>query len=404
MKIAVIGLGVAGVNAATTVRKISSITEISIYTDEEHFYYPRPRLYEIITGEEEPQNLYSFKPEFYETQRIKVSLKNKVVGIDARRKEITLEDGSRTDWDRLLLANGARPFIPSIEGVEKAGVFTLRTVADALAIREHLKKTKKAIVIGGGLLGLEVAAHLRKTGRQVDVLAKYSQLMPKQLDQDGSEMLRNDLERLGINPVLDATAAEISGNHNASGVLLKDGRQLRGNLIIIAAGIRSNIELPAEAGVRVEKGAIVDRHLQTNLEDVYAAGDIAEFNGQVYGIIPPALEQARIASLNMLGNNEHVYKGTIHTTTLRIADVSLTSMGLVNPQDSKHEEIKKVDKQEGVYKKIVLDQGRIVGAIFLGEKAGVTAVRRLMEQKANVAKFKSRLLERDFNQNIPWTS
>jgi nitrite reductase (NADH) large subunit len=401
VKFAIVGCGVAGISAALAIRKNSSDSEISVYTDENDFYYPRPRLYEVISGEREPHDLYSYPPEFYDSQRIKVYLKKKVVNIDLVKKEIQLEDGSRTGWDKLLLANGANPFVPSMQGLGKSGVFTLRTIGDAVSIRERLKKTSNAIVVGTGLLGLELAASLRKTGRNVGVVGLESRLLPSQLDNDGSEILKKDLEEMGIVPVLSAKCKEILGKDEVAGVSFEDGRDLQGGMMVVAAGVRPNIRLAFDAGIKASQGVVVDQHLQTSGDDVYAAGDVIEFKGQVYGQIPPALEQTKIAALNMLGQNEHVYEGTVQRTTLRIAGISLTSMGLVNPKGSGFEEIKKVNREEGEYGKVVLEKGRIVGATLLGKRMDVATITRLMDKGVDVSEFKHRLLDTDLKNAIP---
>jgi nitrite reductase (NADH) large subunit len=401
VKFAIVGCGVAGTSAALAIRKNSSDAEISVYTDENDFYYPRPRLYEVISGEREPQDLYSYQPQFYENQRIKVYLKKKVVNIDLVKKEIQLEDGSRAGWDRLLLANGANPFVPPMNGLGKSGVFTLRTIEDAVSIRERLKKTSNAIVIGTGLLGLELAASLRKAGRKVEVIGLDSRLLPRQLDNDGSEILKKDLEEMGIVPVLSARCKEILGKDEVDGVSLEDGRELQGGIMVVAAGVRPNIGLALDAGIKVAQGVVVDQHLQTSANDVYAAGDVIEFKGQVYGQIPPALEQAKIAALNMLGKNEQVYAGTVQRTTLRIAGISLMSMGLVNPEGSGFEEIKKANREEGEYGKVVLEKGRIVGAVLLGKRVDVATITRLMDKGIDVSDYKHRLLDADLKNVIP---
>lgn len=401
VKFAIVGCGVAGISAALTIRKNSSEAEISVYTDENAFYYPRPRLYEVISGEREPQDLYSYQPQFYEGQRIKVYLKKKVVNIDTAKKEIQFEDGSRAAWDRLLLANGANPFVPSMKGLGKSGVFTLRTIGDAVSIRERLKKTSNAIVIGTGLLGLELAASLRKAGRKISAVGLESRLLPRQLDNDCSEILKKDLEEMGIESILSAKCKEILGKDEVAGVSLEDGRELQGGMMVVAAGVRPNIGLALDAGIEASQGVVVDQHLQTSVDDVYAAGDVIEFKGQVYGQIPPALEQAKIAALNMLGKNEHVYEGTVQRTTLRIAGISLTSMGLVNPEGSGFEEIKKVNREEGEYGKVVLKGGKIVGAILLGKRVDVATITRLMDKGIDVSDYKHRLLDADLKSAIP---
>ena len=396
MNVVIVGCGIAGITAATSIRKSMADAEISVYTNETYLYYPRPRLYEVMSGEKRPEEICAHPIQFYESQRIKVFLNKRVIKIDAENRKLLTEDGAEVDYNKLLLANGASPFRPPLKGVEKKGVFTLRTIFDALEIKKYAEKTSKVIVIGGGLLGLEFAASLRKLGKEVDVVEINARLLPNQLDQVGAAMLKDKLEALNIHLFLGVKTKEILGEDRVSGILLDDERELSGSLILIAAGIRPNVNLAAEAGIKVNRGVMVDQHLQTSDNDVYAAGDITEFNGSVYGIIPPAIEQAKTASANILGEGE-VYKGTVHTTTLKIADITLTSIGNVNPEDSRYKEIRKINKQEGVYKKIVLDQGKIIGAILLGDRKGGATIKRLMDQQADVTKYGENILEDDFD-------
>ena len=397
MHVVIVGNGVAGVTAARTIRESDPKAKISVYTDENHLYYPRPRLYEVLSGEAKPQEIYMFSEQWYEDRGIKVHLNKKVSGIETARMELLLEDRSRVNYDKLLLANGGHPFVPPIKGVEKTGVFSLRSIKDALTIKEYTKKTRKVIIIGGGLLGLEFAASLRKLGQRVEVVEIFPRLLPRQLDQDGATILKDRIETRGIKIVLGVKTEEILGKKTVSGILLDDGKELSGNLVLISAGVRSNTNLAVEAGIKADKGVVVDRYLQTSVNDVCAAGDVAEFEGRVYGIIPAALEQGKIAAVNMLEKEKQVYKGTIPSNTLKIVGIDLTSMGLVNPEGPQYEEIKKIDKEKGVYKKIVLEQGKIVGAIILGDRKGVTSIKKMMDQKVDVTKYKDFLLEDDFD-------
>jgi nitrite reductase (NADH) large subunit len=395
--VVIIGSGVAGVAAARVVRENDPEAKISIYTDENHLYYPRPRLYEILSGEAKPQEIYMFSEQWYEKRHIKIHLNKKVLGIETAKKELLLGDQAKAKYDKLLLANGAHPFMPPIRGAEKTGVFSLRSIEDALAIKEYAKKTRHAIIIGGGLLGLEFAASLRKLGQRVEVVEIFPRLLPRQLDQDGATILKDRIETRGINIVLGVKTEEILGKKTVSGILVDNGEELSGNLVLVSAGVRSNIDLAVNAGIKVEKGVVVDEHMQTSVNDVYAAGDVAEFRGGVYGIIPAALEQANIAAINMLDKEKQVYKGTIPSNTLKIVGIDLTSMGLVNPEGPQYEEVKKIDKRKGIYKKIVLEKGKIVGAIILGDRKGVTWIKKLMDQKTDVTKYKDLLLEEEFD-------
>jgi nitrite reductase (NADH) large subunit len=398
MRIAIVGCGVAGVTAARTIRQSAGPEhEVIVYTDENHLYYPRPRLYEVLSGEKQPQEIYSYTPQWYEKLGIKVQPNKKVMRIDPANKEITLEGGLRANYDKLLLANGAQAFVPPITGIEKKGTFTLRNLEDAIAIKQYATKTKETIVIGGGLLGIEFADCLMKLGQKVEVVEILPRLLPRQLDQDGSSILENDLRKLGIGMQLGVKTTEILGKEAVAGVALDNEKEVSGELILISAGVRSDIRLAEDAGIKVNEGVIVNDYLRTSADEVYAAGDVLEFHRKVYGIIPPAIEQARVAAANMLEGEKHVYNGTTEFTTLKIAGISLTSMGLVSPEGPKYEEIKTIDKQRGVYKKIVLDQGKIVGAIVLGDRKGASTLTRLMQQETDVTKYKNQLLEDDFD-------
>jgi nitrite reductase (NADH) large subunit len=397
MNVVVVGCGVAGVTAAITIRQNDLQAMVTMYTDEKRLYYPRPELYRVLSGEVQSQEIIAFPEQWYKEGGITVYLGKKVSKIDIVKKELLLEDGSRAIYDKLLLTNGAHPFVPPIKGVDKTGVFSLRSVEDAVTIRDYAKKMTKAIVIGGGLLGLEFAASLRKLGLEVEVVEIFPRLLPMQLDADGASVLKDRIAALGIGFELGVKTVEILGKESVSGIALDNGKQLSGDFVLFSAGIRSNIELAAEAGIKVNRGVVVDQYLQTNANDVYAAGDVAEFEGRVYGIIPAAEEQARIAAVNLVGDEKQVYKGTIPSNTLKIVGIELTSMGLVTPEEPGYEEIKKINREKGVYKKIVLKQGKILGAIILGDVRSAVPIKRMMDQGTDVTEWKDFILEDNFD-------
>lgn len=397
LNVVIVGNGVAGVTAARTIKEKKPETHVSIYTDENSHYYPRPRLYQVLSGEAKPQEVTMFSEEWYRKNAINVTLNKKAVNIDTKRKKLILDDQSTVSYDKLLLANGAHSFVPPIKGAEKKGTFTLRTIRDAQAIKDFTTKTKKAIVIGGGLLGLEFASSLKKLGLQVTVVELFPRLLPRQLDNDGATILKNHIESRGINIVLGAKTNEILGTKTVSGILLDSGEIIRGDLVLVSAGVRSNTELALKAGIKVNRGVVVDEHLRTSADDIYAAGDVAEFKGTLYGIIPAAMEQANIAAANVLGNSHRIYTGTVPSNTLKVVEVDLTSMGLVNPEDPKYEEIKEIDTESGIYKKLVLDKQKIVGAIILGTKKGVPPIRTLITQETDIGKNKNSILKDGFD-------
>ncbi|MBW1933486.1 MAG: FAD-dependent oxidoreductase, partial [Candidatus Freyarchaeota archaeon] len=193
-----------------------------------------------------------------------------------------------------------------------------------------------------------------------------------------------------------AQTEEILGNAEVSGVKTKDGETLPAELVVCATGIRSNIELPRESGIEVNRGVVVDDYLRTSAEDVYAAGDIAEHRVRVYGIIPAAAEQAQIAAANMVGK-ETVYTGTVSMNSLKVVGVDLTSIGLVNPETEEYEQIRRVDAEKCLYKKIVLKDGKVVGAILIGDRKSVKPLTEIIRQEVNVEKVKHNLLDEDFD-------
>ncbi|MFW6110592.1 MAG: NAD(P)/FAD-dependent oxidoreductase, partial [Thermoproteota archaeon] len=333
----------------------------------------------------------------YEERNIDIHTDCKAVCIRPAKRKLVLEEGSEVDYDRLLLANGAHPFVPPIEGKKKEGIFTLRSIRDALAIKKYAEKTDKAVIMGGGLLGLEFAASLKRLGQKVLVVELFSRLLPKQLDEDGADVLRDQIEKMDIKVKLGAKTEKILGGTNFSGLKINDGREFSGDLLLISAGMRSNVALAKEAGIEVNRGVVVNEYLETSVNDIFAAGDVAEFEGENYGNIPAAVEQAGAAAKNILEEGAQTYEGTIPSTTLKIVGIDLTSIGVVNPEGAQYEEKKKTNQERGIYKKIVLEDGEIVGAILLGDQKGVTSIKKLMERKTDITKYKDSLLMDEFN-------
>lgn len=397
LNVVIVGNGIAGITAAKAIKEYIPKTRVSVFTDENSQYYPRPRLYDVLSGHVKPQDIVIFSEDQYKKSGIVIQLNKKASHIDTKNKKLLLADKTKVSYDKLLLANGAHCFVPPIKGVDKKGVFTLRTINDALAINEFAKKIKKSIIIGGGLLGLEFASALKKLGQQVTVVELFSRLLPKQLDEKGATILKKKIESRGINIVLDAKINEVLGNSKVTGIMLENGKTVFGELLLFSAGIRSNIGLALDSGIKTNRGVIVDNQLRTSSDGIYAAGDVAEFEEKVYGTIPAAMEQAKIAATNITGKEPQNYTGTVLSNTLRVINIELTSIGIVNPENKKLEEIQKIDKQKGVYKKLVFDQGKIVGAIFLGTRKNIIPIKKLIAQETDMTRYKDLMLKDDFD-------
>jgi nitrite reductase (NADH) large subunit len=400
MTYTIIGNGVAGNTATLTLSRIAPGERITLYCAERHPYYPRPLLPEFLSGHLSLEKLY-FKPaSWYAQKNIDLQLGRSVVAIDAEEHILTFDDGGSEPFDRLLLATGGYSWIPPVDGSSTTGVFTLRTVADALAIRDYARNRRKCVVIGGGLLGLEAAAGLQMLGLAVEIVEYQPRLLPRQLDSEGAAVLQKLLETRGLTIRLAAACQEVLGSDRVSGLLLQDGQQLQTDLILVSTGMRPNAELARRTGLRVQRGVVVDDHLRTNLPDIWAAGDVAEHADRLYGIVPAAMSQARIAAASMAGENGASYSGTVPSTTLKITGIDLTCLGLATPDTNALDtvvQVRRADPRAGRYRKLVLHDGKIVGAILLGDKRNVGTVSKLIEQEVDVAAYGETLLEDGFD-------
>jgi len=404
VKHVIVGNGVAGVTAARGIVRSDPGAQVHIFGFEPYPYYRRPLLWEFIAGQIERDVLY-FRPlDWYAGRGIQLHLGARVTGLDPVGHRLYVEvSGGRpasarsVEYDRLLLTTGGRPFVPPCEGVDKDGVFTLRTLDDALAIKACAQEASRAIVIGGGLLGLETARALHTTGLKVTVIEFFPYLLPRQLDAQGAEVLQSLLEAQGLKIVTGGKTEAILGDGRANGVRLQDNRVIAGEMVIFSTGIRSDVALARTAGLEVNRGIVVNERLQTSADDIFAAGDAAEFEGRVYGIIPAAIEQARVAAANMVAPGSAVYAGTLPTTTLKVAGAQLTSVGESVAQAEESDQLRRVDLAAGRYRKLVLRDGRIVGAISLNDKEWVRPITQLIEQGADVSAYANRLLDDDFD-------
>ena len=395
MKIVIVGGGVAGITAAKTLAESDSQIKIDVFTDEKYPYYSKIRLPQLLAAKIKLADIYMYQPQWYRENKIEIHLETRVSKINPHKKEIAA-DGRVINYDKVLLATGSHPFVPPIKGLPKRGVFTFNSIDDALKIRDCADDAKKAIVIGGGVLGLESAAALKYLGLEVTVVEISPWLLPRQLDREGAKILKNKIEDLGIKVVLNSQTQEILGQSAVSGVLLNDGRRFSGELILISAGIRANLELKGDVRILADKGIVVNDFMETTMTDIYAAGDAAEHRGKIYGIIPPAIEQAKVAALNMLQEKSAVYNGTVPSNTLKVAGVSLTSIGLAQPGEPGYNELKLIDETRGIYKKIVIKDNRVVGTILLGERKDVGPLRRIISEKIDVSHVKDHLLKENF--------
>jgi nitrite reductase (NADH) large subunit len=261
-------------------------------------------------------------------------------------------------------------------------------VQDAKDIADWAKGIERVVLIGGGLLGLEAGNALRKLGKQVMVVEFFPRLLPRQLDVDGAKRLQGIMEGMGFSFRLGAKTQEIKGENGVDGVVLEGGETLPAQMVIISAGVRPNLEMAEALKLDHDKGIKVDNHLRTNQPDIYAAGDVAEFQGIPYGIWTAAMEQGQVAGINMAGG-EASYPGTVMANTLKVVGIDLAAAGNIDAENALES---KVVSEEKIYKKIVIDQNQIVGCIMLGDTKGFNKITKMMSEKQDVSQTKDQIL------------
>ncbi len=391
MKYIIIGNGVAGTTAASNIRKLDMESEITILSDEAYPFYSRIRLMEFIAGETDEKGLIIYKDEWYEKNNIKLLLNTPASEIDKEKKEIIIPSGHRLKYDKLLIATGGLSFVPPIPGSDKQGVFTLRTIKDAFEIKSYAEQAKKIILIGGGVLGLEVGNSLIKTGHSVIIVEFFPRLLPRQMDREGAEILNAQLVGMGLSFYLGAKTKEIFGNDKVKGVKLEDGAIIDCDMVIISAGVRPNTELVNRLGIKCDKGLPVNDRMETEVQDIYAAGDLIEHRGFFYGIWPAADKQGEVAGINMAGGNA-AYAGSTPSNVLKIVGIDLISAGDIDV-DGKYESVIQNDKEKLLYRKLVLKDNIIVGCILYGNTEDWKKIKKAIDEKRDISAIKKDLEE-----------
>jgi nitrite reductase (NADH) large subunit len=373
-KVVVIGHGIAGVTAADLVRRRHPDCQLDVVGQEAHALYNRMAISRLIYGRSAMQGLYLQPETWYEQRRISSWLNTRARSLEVAAGHVLLATGDRLDYDRLILASGSAAAVPVIDGFGRPGTFVLREAGDAIAVRAFAQRhdARRAVVAGGGLLGLEVAYSLHQLGLAVTVLERSDRLLHRQVDVTCSALLERYVEELGIQVVTQAEAAGVSGAERAEVVTLKDGRGLPADLLVVCAGIRPAIDLARAAGIDVGLGVLVDDRMRTSAPGVYAAGDVAEFEGRVPGLWPIAVDQALVAAINATGGDER-YRSAAPAMILKGVGLDLTVAGaaLGGPDD---EVITCPGPARYMYARLVVRSGRLIGGLVLDRAADAPAL------------------------------
>jgi len=405
-KYLIIGNSAGGIAAAEAIREVDKAGEITIISDEPYLAYSRPLISEYL-AKRCPVERMLFRPaDFYERNHIRTLLGRKVQRLDVDKHIVELESREKISWERLLLATGGLPIIPQIKGLDLDGVFTFTTLRDAVAIDQFLgqpqKRTIRAVVIGGGLIGISVTEALVKRGAQVTIVEMKERILNTILDEEASALEEETLRQVGVEIITGHTVAEINSysGGQVTSVTLDDGKPIPCGLVIVAIGVQPRTELIAGTGIKVNRGIVVDRSMATSTPGVFACGDVAEAYDFIYGenrltpIWPNAYIGGRVAGLNMAGVPTE-YSGGTAMNSLKYFGLAVVSAGMVNPPDNSYEVIS--NRYDDAYKKVVLKDGVIVGMVFAGdiEKSGI--IFGLMKERVKVDGFKQALVAEDFS-------
>jgi NAD(P)H-nitrite reductase large subunit len=399
-KYLIIGNSAGGIGAAEAIRQVDKEGALTIVSDEPYPAYSRPLISKYLTGKRTLEEIL-FRPlDFYDQNNIIFLQGKKVTHLELDHQAAQLEDGEQIAWEKLLLAVGGKPIFPKMKGSSKRGVFTFSNLDDAKAIDRFLDNAGKAVVIGGGLIGISATEALIKRGVDVIVVEMKERILNTILDQQASLMVEEVLKRAGVEIIAGQTVVKVNGKDAVEEVILDNGAAIPCDLVVVAIGVLPRPKLAQDAKLEINRGIVVDRHMATSHPGVYACGDVAEAYDFVHEengltpIWPNAYIEGRIAGFNMAGITAE-YAGGTAMNSLNYFGIDITSAGMPTaPNNSGYETI---SKQEGnIYKKVILKDDLIIGMIFVGniEKSGI--IFGLMRDRVNVESFKQSLLADDF--------
>ena len=364
----IVGSGVAGTTAAEEIRKRNPVAEIELISEEPIIGYNRPMLTKGLLSELDMLHFFIKPYQWYQENNIRITLNTKVVEIQPEKKKVILSDGQSRAFDKLILATGARSFLPPVKGSDASNVFTIRTVNDVHKIQEYLPKVKRAVVIGGGILGLEAAWELHEAGKQVAIVEAAPLLMVRQLDEKAAKILADITTRNGLEVFNNISMEDIIKRDGmATGVRLKDGTLLETDLVIFSTGVRPNIDLAADHKFSLGRAYIVNEKMETGIKDIYACGDCAEFNGVNYSVWPEAQAMGKVAGANAVGD-DLVYENVIPSNAFTGMNTHLFSIGDVgkNP-DLKYKVLEVHDQAKETLEKMYFVNNRFCGGILVGD-------------------------------------
>ncbi len=363
---------------------------VAVIGEEPRLAYNRVLLSSVLAGETGSHEIELRPADWWRHRGVTVRYGYRVTEIDVGRRELKIEGEESMEYSKLVLATGSTPLRLNLPGADLAGVHTFRDTRDVDLLLTLAAARKRVVVVGGGLLGLEAAYGLAKAGAPVTLLHLMDRLMERQLDGPAADLLKTLVERKGIGILLNASTARIHGDGHVEAVELADGSRIEADAVIFAAGIRPNVALAKEAGIAVNRGVVVNDVMQTSSSDIFALGECAEHRGTCYGLVEPAYEQARVLARHLAGRPA-AYHGSVVSTNLKVSGVSVFSAGdFMGGEGS--ESLVLTDRRRGTYKKLVIADGRLTGAVLIGDNADALWYLELIRNGDKVAAIRTDMM------------
>lgn len=391
-KLVVIGNGMAAGRAMEELfARAPGRYDVTVFGAEPRVNYNRIMLSPVLSGEATYEQILIHDEAWYERHGVTLHRGVEIVAIDRAAKTVTARDGQVTPYDTLLIATGSSPFVPPILGSTLPGVRAYRDLDDVLAMHEAARRGGRAVVIGGGLLGLEAAAGLAMRGMATTVVHLMPTLMERQLDPEAGAMLQTAIEARGITVRCYASTTAILGEDHVTGVRFADGDEIPADIVVMAVGIRPNVALARMAGLDIKRGVVVDDGLQTSDPDILAVGECVEHRGQCYGLVAPLYDMARVVAARLAGEADAIYEGSVTATKLKVTGISLFSAGDFAAGEDR-EEIVLRDPEHNQYRRLVLRDGQLVGAVLYGDTDDGAWFFDLVQKRAEVAPLRDSLI------------
>jgi NAD(P)H-nitrite reductase large subunit len=405
-KYVIVGASAAGIGAVEAIRDVDPVGTTAVISEEICPQYSRPMISDFVSGKATFQRMLCREDDFWKINNVQALMGRTAVSLNLAEKFVSLDNGDKVQYEKLLIATGGKPFIPKMEGSDKEGVFTFTKIGDAEKLAEKLETAKSVVVIGAGLIGVSVTEALVKRGLSVTLVELQEKILSLLLDAKGSDIVENVIRKAGVTIVTGQSVQRIVGkpanDRAVGGVVLTKGEQVPCDVVIVAIGVVPRTELVAGTEIKLNRGIVVDNHMQTNIPEVYASGDVAEAfdftlnQNRLLPLWPLAVAEGKVAGYNMAGKNTE-YAGGTNMSALKYFGIPVVSIGLANlKEENAYEVLVRHEPEKNLYKKIVLKDNVIMGITLVNDVERAGTLLHLMKNRVNVKKFKKDIITDNF--------